>query len=376
MKIAQLLAVGISVLWAGATQAQVTYAPFQAQGAFVTGIRSNSSTTDDVVITGSNKPNPVTAACPNAVNAALYVGSLGAVATSPVANWTCFQPNFGPNFPVTSSTFYGPNTYLYDSSLGNGNVRAVGSFKSSGFSHPKSVHGMMYTGPLAGCPNASTSCWTLIDATTLEKDPATVLNTVPHSTMGNLVVGNWDTKAAIGHAFIYDIAAGSMRNFNPTGSLSVTAYGIWQNTDGTYTIAGGFSDINNKGVDEGYLVDYDPTNILHPFSHVTKYQFNNQTSQISHFDGISGNPDGSYSLTGVYVINAKTTGGFYATVSRMQNGSFGAATWTPINFAYPGIKGVLITTGNTVLANYVLGIFNGKFVGSGRTTLSYIATVN
>ena len=74
------------------------------------------------------------------------------------------------------------------------------------------------------------------------------------------MVGNYDTDLATGHAFIYDMTGSSWTQLNPTHSLSTTAYGIWQNGGSNsthYTIAGGFSDVNHGGVDEGYIVDYD-----------------------------------------------------------------------------------------------------------------------
>src|SRR5215831_4338868 len=107
MKFAQALVAGLSLFWIGSAQAQVTYAPFHVPGISVTGIRSNSTTTDDVVISGSYSNKAVTPACPNTVQAALYVGPLAAVSTAPFTSWTCFTPNLaGQN--VTSSLFYGP----------------------------------------------------------------------------------------------------------------------------------------------------------------------------------------------------------------------------------------------------------------------------
>jgi hypothetical protein len=370
MKLAQLVTFGISLLWIGAAQAQ-TFAPFSAVGIEVSGIRSNSTTNDDVVITaGFGSKTTFTPSCPQAGMAALYVGSLQAVASSPLTSWTCFLPNI-PNVTPGNSTFYGPNTPIFDTSLGAGNVRAVGTYVSG-----NRLHGMMYTGPVGGCANNSTSCWTSLEATPLLHGDWRLENTVPHSTMGNLVVGNWNTPNRVGRMFIYDISAVAWTNVNPTHSLSVTAYGIWQNSDGTYTIAGGFSDLNNLGIDQGYVVDYDPSNKVQPFSHLMKYQYTNPPNPpalISHFDGISGNPDGSYSLTGEYDVNGQK-GGFYATVPRLPDGSLGGATWTPINFAYPGIANVKLTTGDTVIDNYVLGVFIGT-VSESRTTLSYIASI-
>jgi hypothetical protein len=63
--------------------------------------------------------------------------------------------------------------------------------------------------------------------------------------MGDLVVGNYDTRLSTAHAFIYDMTTDQWTNLNPAGSLSITAYGIWQNGDSTstsYTIAGGYSE--------------------------------------------------------------------------------------------------------------------------------------
>jgi hypothetical protein len=368
MKLAQLVTVGMSLLWVGAAQAQ-TFAPFSSAGIEVTGIRSNSTTNDDVVITaGFGSKTTFTPSCPQAGMAALYVGSLQAVASSPLASWTCFLPNI-PNQTPGNSTFYGPNTPIFDTSLGAGNVRAVGTFASG-----SRLHGMMYTGPVTGCLNNSTSCWTLLEATPLLRSDQKLENTVPHSTMGNLVVGNWNTQNKVGRAFIYDISAVAWLDINPAHGRSITAYGIWQNSDGTYTLAGGFSSRKIEGIDEGYLVDFDPSNKSQPFSHFTRYHFNNQPSLISHFDGISGNPDGSYSLTGEYDVKGQK-GGFFTTVSRLPDGSFDPApTWTPLIFTYQGITDVKLTTGDTVIDNYVLGVFIGTVSGS-RTTLSYIASI-
>src|SRR5262249_51045153 len=177
MKFVQALVAGLLLLWIGAAQAQVTYAPFNVPGISVTGIQSNSTTTDDVVISGSYSNSTVTAACPNTVQAALYVGSLAAVATAPFTTWTCFTPNL-PAQNVTTSLFYGPNTPIFDSSLGAGNVRVVGSYKFSNNAHPKNDHGLMYEGPIAGCPGSSTSCWTQLDPTSLLKGDEQLTNTI------------------------------------------------------------------------------------------------------------------------------------------------------------------------------------------------------
>jgi hypothetical protein len=107
---ARALWLGLPFLWIGIAHAQVTYTPLQAPGIVVTGIRSNSSTTDDVVVTGSLATGGTT-------TAALYSGSLQALPTTATSGWNFPTPNFGASQTVTSSTFYGPNTPLFDTSL-------------------------------------------------------------------------------------------------------------------------------------------------------------------------------------------------------------------------------------------------------------------
>ncbi|HET8635456.1 MAG TPA: hypothetical protein VFL96_01250, partial [Acidobacteriaceae bacterium] len=233
-----------------------------------------------------------------------------------------FHPEL-PNESVTKSIFYGPNTSLFDPSLGVGNIRAVGSYQyNEAPAGPKTDHGMIYQGRLDG-----SGTWTQIDAAPLVPAGHTLQNTIPHSTMGDLVVGNYDMDSDLspGHAFIYNLADQSWTGFNPTGSLSVTAYGIWQNGGSNstqYTIAGGFSDLNNNGVDEGYVVDYDSK--TNTFSHLAIYNFDHMPvrSLVSHFDGITATANG-YNLTGEYVDldHGDKTGGFLASIIRTADGS-------------------------------------------------------
>lgn len=393
-----LFVMAISLLWAGSAGAQVTYTPVDALGILITGIRSNSSTMDDVVITSGYRSFSGTnchQALSGGVYPALYAGSLQDVPTAPLTSWNCLTPNLD-NQTVTAGTFYGPNTPLFDPNLGEGNVLAVGSYKYSNNQDPSSDHGIIYQGPVTGCPGGSSSCWTQIDPTCLVTDPERLKNTIAHSTMGDLVVGNFDTNLAVGRAFIYNMPGmkgGAKRTSRPpgncqftelklTGSISVTAYGIWQNSDGSYTIAGGISDLNNNGVDAGYLADYDPTTMT--VTQVKTYQYDNKPldSLISHFDGITATANG-YNLTGDYLTADGMLGAFFASVTRNSDGTFGDATWTNIAFAYMGIKDVRVTSGNTVIDNYVLGVFNGIVPGNAQyqfpgvfTTLSYVASVS
>jgi hypothetical protein len=71
----------------------------------------------------------------------------------------------------------------------------------------------------------------------------------PASTMGNLVVGNFDYQndEVRGNGFIYNTATHTYTTVN-IGHFSTMIYGVWQNgaASGTlYTIVGGFAMMNN-----------------------------------------------------------------------------------------------------------------------------------
>ena len=341
------------LLGAGSVRAEVSYASILDANAVVTGVRSDSSTTDSVVLTASYVTGGIT-------YAGLYEGSLAAAATS--STWHALTPVIA-NQTVSSATFYGPNTSLFEPGIPAGSVIAVGSYKyAQGSSGPNFDHGMLYEGPLDG-----SGTWTQIDATPLLAPGETLLNTIAHSNMGDLVVGNYDTSLATGKAFIYNRVTEEWTNLNPMGSASVTAYGIWQNggsSSTSYTIAGGYSDVNSGGLDMGYLVDYNST--THALTHFRSYNYKNLplTAVVSHFDGITATADG-FNLTGDAIVAGGGEEAFFASVKVDNDHAFSEAVWTQI--AYPGSDA---TSGNTVVENKVLGIFV-----SGQATQSYIATV-
>ncbi len=253
------------------------------------------------------------------------------------------SPNIGGQ-TVTSSLYYGPNTFEFDPSLGVGNIRVVGSYQyeeSTQFNN-----GVLYTGPLDG-----SGTWQQInvpDAIT----GGTVANTIPHSVMGSIVVGNYDLSlggnaTGLGNAFLYNIATNAWTIFDtPFGGTDklTSAYGIWQNGIGStsYTIAGGSAA--DAGIDKAFLIDYDSNTGV--FSNLT-YFYDGSPAGLTHFEGITGAVDG-YNLVGI-----DGDGYGFASVTRLGNGTFGPANWTgPLS--YPGST---MTTGNTVVGNQAIGIY-------------------
>jgi hypothetical protein len=260
---------------------------------------------------------------------------------------------------VTSSLYYGPDTPEFDPTIGAGNIRIVGSYQYVGSTQFN--NGLLYTGPLSGTGGT----WTQINVPDASVS-GTVANTIPHSVMGSIVVGNYNlvvggSSAALGNAFLYNIVTGSWTIFDsPFGGTDklTSAYGIWQNGIGSssYTIAGGSQD---AGLNKAFLVDYDSSSGA--FTNLT-YFYDTAPAGLTHFEGITGAADG-YNVIGI-----AGTGYAFASVRRNLDGSFAPASWTgPLTF-----PGSTMTTGNTVIGQEAIGIYT---LPSDSTVYAYVASV-
>src|SRR5207247_5968920 len=114
------------------------------------------------------------------------------------------------------------------------------------------------------------------------------------------------------------------------------------------------------------LASWDAANRM--ASDCTRYDFVNGHTQVevSHFDGITTDNQGGFYLTGEWA-GGQQLGGFFGHVRRMPHRAFGDAHWRDIE--YPSS---VVTTGNTVFENNVLGIY---FVSGDPTFSGYIANV-
>ncbi|MFZ4777718.1 MAG: PEP-CTERM sorting domain-containing protein [Terrimicrobiaceae bacterium] len=316
----------------------------------VTGIRQDTG--GNVLLSGGTGSPSLNTATP----AFLYYGPLNSASIPTTVGGTglyTYTPNFGSGAITGGAQFYGPNTNYYNPAIGAGNVTVVGAYKATAGATYQ--NGMIYHGPLNG-----SGTWTSFEAS--GNGINSVGDTIPHSTMGTLIVGNYDYQGseAVGHAFIYDTAQDTFMDL-PYGTYSNTAYGIWQNDDAnsnSYTIVGGFSDIINGG--KGYIVNYNSA--TQNFTNFTALSFDNNPTLITHFEGIS-TVAGGFSLTSTTVQGAG-----YAFVPVNNDGSFGTVTWTAVtNQLSPGAS----TTGDTVINNTVLGVYS---TGGGGVA-SYMTTV-
>jgi len=287
----------------------------------LTGIRGIKDT-DDVYISGFYKsPNDLQ------IIAFVYAGDL-------YGDGIWHQLNYPGSENKTN--LYGPNN-----GKKKNHIQVVGNYtnKESG----NSTIGCLYDGHLDGSGK-----WTTIVPESSEQ----VLNTICHSTMGGLIVGNYDTNLKVGKAFIYDIDTKKYFNITKPRAKSVTAYGIWHNICSSYTICGGFSNLKEGEIDTAYLVDYD--NHTHTFCNWREYSYGNNHTFVTHFDGITSDGNGGYNLTGDWKsLDNGTDFAFFANVKRHRcKKSFTKATWESLS--YPGQP---ITSGNSVYKDIVIGVY-------------------
>jgi hypothetical protein len=359
----------IQSLIANVAFAQAKYAPFNypdvnggsygptgirsagGQNVFVTGSFHPATPTP----TGTPTPTPIPTCSPApspASHGLLYEGPLSGNGT-----WTVLDYPSSPGITVTGTVLYGPDA------LPPNNVRIVGSYtKCEDEGTGVRNHGLLYEGPTDG-----SGTWQTIDYGGPLRPGEQVLNTIVHSTMGGLAVGNFDTNLLIGRAFVYDIAANHWTELIKP-SVSITAYGIWYNGGTSYTIAGGYSDANPNGIDHGYLANWDSA--TQQASDWTPYDFDNGPHthvEVSHFDGITTDNQGGFYLTGEWAAVGQQFGGFFAHIPQMPHRAFGDARWRDIE--YPSS---VLTTGNTVFENNVFGIY---FVNLDSPFSGYIANV-
>jgi hypothetical protein len=320
----------------GYSHAEVTYGEVLATNQSAAGVRAYDA--ENVILTGSLQDSGTTLGL-------VWKGSL----QTGVGQYYTLNPDFAGQ-TVTTSLYYGPNTSLYDPTLGAGNVRFVGSYKYSegGLGN----HGLIYTGALTGG-----GTWQEINVPSALTG-GTVANTIPHSTMGNLVVGNYDLTSGVSssNAFVYNIASDSWTLFDLGGLANLTsAYGIWQNGIGSdsYTIVGGSM---HEGLNKAFLINYNTT--TQEFGEAVYYAYG---TGLTHFEGITG-VDGGYNL--IATTEDGATFGFVPS----DGETYGEISWTVLD-----IPDSTLMTANTVVDNIALGVYSTQATQPNIQT--YTATV-
>jgi len=326
------------------------------KGDIVTGVRG--TTDGNVILTGSRATGTKKNTLPF-----LYQGPLTSAADGVLA----LHPPFAD---FQTGTFYGPDTSTYNpDTIPAGQVRAVGSYRTNPAEGVLN-HGMIYLGPASGGGS-----WTTIDVPPDGRNTAggvracppgcTVMDTIAHSTMGDLVVGNYDLSpghGVSGNAFIYHMSTGQWTLLHLGGSLAsgTTLYGIWQNGgpgSPSYTLAGGsFAHGSSPhGNQRAFLMNYNEQT-----GHLGRprfYEYGNTPQLFTHFDGITAVPGGFNLAT---ISSAQKASMAFIPATRGDWPSFGQATWYPIDVAASPLccpDGCGMVTANTVYQNQVMGLY-------------------
>jgi hypothetical protein len=294
----------------------------------LTGIRRTKNDPKEVYISGFYN-------CPDGecVIPFVYKGRLSGNGTWHVLNYPS-----SPGKTVSATNLYGPNNGI------KSDIQVVGNYTTE--QTGTSTIGCLYEGPLDG-----SGLWTTLVPTSTEP----VLNTIAHSTMGGLVVGNYNTQLHHSKAFIYDIKHGIYFDMIKPGAQSITAYGIWHNGGDSYTICGGYSDFNViSGIGSAYLVDWN--NKIRRLSNWRSYNYDNDPIKAieTHFDGITGNRCGGYNLTGDWVgVKDGPELGFFCQTKGNK------AKWSSVSFPGPNL-----TSGNSVYKKVVIGVYTSEVDGT------------
>ncbi len=297
--------------------------PEQASGGetLLTGIRKVSGKHNSYYISGFYKyPNGAS------VISFVYKGPLSGNGT-----WNTLNYPSSSGITVLETNLYGPN---------NGprsEIQVVGNYTTE--ETGASAIGCLYEGPLDGSGK-----WTSLIPTSSSQ----VLDTIAHSTMGGLVVGNYNTQPHVSKAFIYDIKKGVYHDIKKPEAVDITAYGIWHNGGHSYTICGGYSNADViSGLDSAYLVDWN--NKKRRFSNWRTFSYKNDPLKavVTHFDGITSDGNGGYNLTGDWSgVADGPQSGFFCNVRGNK------ATWSSISFPHHKL-----TSGNSVSQKIVIGVY-------------------
>jgi hypothetical protein len=191
------------------------------------------------------------------------------------------------NNTVLGTFFYGP---CNANASGLTNIRDADNFFQAVGDYSTLEGGAMQFGLLFQGYFNGTGVWKTLDPSVLLTSPEqTLFGTIAHSTMGGLVVGNYNTAQETYHSmsFVYDIADDVYTPLLYTSSAGVpdfsygiTAYCIYhyQGTD-LYSIAGG---ITKLGYEDGFIVDWNATSRT---AHNWR-MFHHVNSTITHFQGM------------------------------------------------------------------------------------------
>ena len=311
------------------------------------GLRSLGS--DIYLICGTTNPSP------NTGYGLIYIGNINC------QNGQIYYLNV---LNSVGTSIYGPN---YDKD--NGIYSFVGSYSDI----QQNIYGFVYQGHLNELSNPSNFFYPNINQY--------YNTTFFHSFSNNLFVGNSGNtnKDNDTVSYIYDMndLVRVKTVIKYPNSETTTTYGIWYNSNNIYTIVGGYSpknisvdqiytDNGIKPIGNAFIADYNyETNTFYNW---TSISYGNNL--LTHFEGISGNSDGTYSIN-ADVIDIKKSPlptGYFLTITRNKRNEFVYNLSNSVKILYNGNG---ISSSNSVSGNKVVGLY----IGNDNTKVSYQAEI-
>lgn len=289
---------------------------------------------NELIICGTTLPGPTTG------QGLIYFGNIDCSSSNPSYNIlsvpdASYSSVYGPRYnPTTNYTF-------------------VGSYNNPSDTN---TYGFLYRGPLSGLNNAENY------VLKMNYTNPSYLITFTHSTDGNFAVGNsGEVSGLVTNSWIYNITTKNYTTITYPGSSTTTTYGIVQNTDGTYTIAGGYSvNPNSAYLESGFVVDMDATGTI--FSRWSSFKFG---FAFTHFEGISITSNSNvYTLATDSINTSNLQLGYAALITRIEDRFIEVST-VKIDYG-ASISTSGITTCNSIQNNNVVGLFsNGAIAFQG-----------
>ena len=295
---------------------------------------------NELIICGTTLPTPTTG------QGLIYFGSID-----------CNNSN--PTYKILSvpdasySSVYGPRN---DPS--SNNFTFVGSYNNPGDTN---TYGFLYRGSTSQVDLDNSANYVL----KMNYINPSYRTTFTHSTDGNFAVGNsGDVTGLVTNSWVYNITTRNYTTISYPGSATTTTYGIVKNTDGTYTIAGGYSlSISSTSIENGFVVDMNASGTI--FSRWSSFKFG---FAFTHFEGISvtSNPN-VYSLAADSINTTNIQLGYAALISRVGD-RFVETRTVKIDYG-KSISTLGITTCNSIQDNNVVGLFSNG-------AIAFQATIN
>jgi hypothetical protein len=222
----------------------------------------------------------------------------------------------------------------------------------------------LYRGPINQLDISSNYVFKMNYAT----NPSQYLLTFTHSTDGNFAVGNSGevNGGVTTNSWLYNITNQTYTTISYPGSATTTTYGIVKNSNGTYTITGGYSvDPNSIYLESGFIADIDATGTT-----FTNWSSLKLSMVFTHFEGISVTSDPNvYNLAADSINSSNIQLGFAVSVSRVDN-KFIEISNVKIDYG-ASILTAGITTCNSIQNNNVVGLFSNGGIAFQATINSW-----